>query len=226
MTPPTVAVLISGGLDSAILLGEMLREHREVHPVYVRSGHFWEPAELSILHRFLDALRGPGLQPLQVLEIPVGDLLPTHWSITGLDVPDGDAPDEAVYLPARNVLLLGKVMLWCHLNGIRELSLGTLRGNPFPDATPEFFTTYGATVNRALGGSVLLRWPYASLSKADVLRRGRGLGLPLELTLSCLRPLDGLHCGDCNKCTERRCAFAEAGLLDATEYALPRSSVA
>jgi 7-cyano-7-deazaguanine synthase len=48
-----------------------------------------------------------------------------------------------------------------------------------------------------------------------------GRHLPLELTLSCLSPIDGLHCGNCNKCGERRRAFKEAGMIDRTRYALP-----
>jgi 7-cyano-7-deazaguanine synthase len=75
---------------------------------------------------------------------------------------------------------------------------------------------FGQAVNQAVGGRVELRRPYVSLSKAEVVRRGRGL--PLELTFSCLRPVGGRHCGRCNKCAERRRAFAEAGLDDATAY--------
>jgi 7-cyano-7-deazaguanine synthase len=57
--------------------------------------------------------------------------------------------------------------------------------------------------------------PYAGLDKTEVMRRGRGL--PLGLTFSCLRPAHGRHCGRCNKCRERREAFADAGLRDPTD---------
>jgi 7-cyano-7-deazaguanine synthase len=63
---------------------------------------------------------------------------------------------------------------------------------------------------------VRLLVPYRGLSKAEVVRRGRGL--PLEWTFSCLKPADGRHCGACNKCAERRRGFAEAGLPDPTDY--------
>jgi len=52
-----------------------------------------------------------------------------------------------------------------------------------------------------------------------VIRRGRELGVALELTLSCMQPQRGLHCGRCSKCRERRDAFAEAGVDDPTAYA-------
>jgi 7-cyano-7-deazaguanine synthase len=215
--PPTeLAVLFSGGLDSAVLLGEALREHAAVHPVYVRSGLFWEPDELEFARRFLAAVRGSGLRPLTVLDAPVTDICPDHWSVRGRDVPDADTADAAVYLPGRNVFLLGKALVWCHLRGISALALGILAANPFPDATEGFVAGFERVVNEAIGGAVRVRRPYAGLTKADVLRRGKHL--PLELTLSCLRPVAGRHCGRCNKCQERRQAFAEAGLTDQTVY--------
>ncbi len=214
-----LAVLISGGLDSAILLGESLRDHPAVHPLYVRHGLVWEPAELRALERFLAAVRTPALRPLQVLDMPVRDLYGDHWSVTGRGVPDEASPDEAVFLPGRNVLLLAKGILWCHLNRVPALAMAPLESNPFPDATAAFFTAYQDAVNRAVGGTVRVLRPYAHLGKTEVMRRG--LGLPLELTFSCIRPEDGRHCGRCNKCAERRRAFAEAGLPDPTTYRHP-----
>jgi 7-cyano-7-deazaguanine synthase len=211
-----LAVLVSGGLDSAIFLGEAVRGHAEVHPLYVRHGLYWEAVELAHLRRFLEAVAGPSLRPLQVLEMPVGDLYGAHWSVTGRDVPDACTPDSAVFLPGRNVLLLAKALLWCHLHGIGAVALASLHSNPFPDATPEFFRAYQDVVNRAVGGRVEVLLPYVGLHKAEVMRRGRGL--PLGLTFSCLHPVLDRHCGTCNKCAERRQAFAAAGMNDPTDY--------
>jgi 7-cyano-7-deazaguanine synthase len=72
-------------------------------------------------------------------------------------------------------------------------------------------------VNRAVGGSVRVLRPYAALSKWEVMQRGEGL--PLGLTFSCIHPAGMLHCGRCNKCAERRRAFADASLPDPTVYA-------
>jgi 7-cyano-7-deazaguanine synthase len=212
-----LAVLISGGLDSAILLGESLRARRTVHPLYVRHGLFWETAELQHLRRFLEAVQAPSLQPLHVLEMPVADVYAAHWSITGRDVPGADSADEAVFLPGRNVLLLAKAMLWCHLRGVPAVALASLESNPFPDATPAFFTAYQNIVNQGMDGAVQVLRPYAGSSKTEVMHRGRGL--PLQHTFSCMRPVQGRHCGRCNKCAERQRAFADAGMSDPTPYA-------
>src|SRR5262249_638463 len=126
-------------------------------------------------------------------------------------------PDEAVYLPGRNVLLLSKAMLWCHIHDVPEVALAPLSANPFPDATPEFFTAFQDVVNQAVQGRVRVLWPYLELNKTQVLLRGQNL--PLEHTFSCLQPRGEQHCGACNKCAERRRAFREAGIPDPTIYA-------
>jgi 7-cyano-7-deazaguanine synthase len=214
--PSALAVLVSGGLDSAILLGEALRDRAAVHPLYVRNGLYWEPAELLHLRRFLAAVASPALRPLTVLGMPVADLYGDHWSVTGRGVPGADSPDAAVFLPGRNVLLLSKALLWCHLHGVPAVALAPLESNPFPDATPAFFAAFEAVVNQAVGGAVRVLRPYLGLAKTEVMRRGRDL--PLGLTFSCIRPAGERHCGACNKCAERRRAFADAGLTDPTEY--------
>ena len=212
-----MAVLLSGGLDSAILLGEMVQGGASVYPLYVRCGLRWEQAELAQLLQFLAAVATPGLQPLSILEMPVADLYEDHWSLGGPNVPDGDSRDEAVFLPGRNVLLLGKSMLWCHLHGVPAVALGTVRGNPFADATDRFATGLQRAINLAMDGSVRICRPYASLTKSEVMRRGQGL--PLHLTFSCLAPASGAHCGRCNKCAERQRAFASIHAADPTVYA-------
>ena len=124
-----LAVLTSGGLDSAVLVADLREQGYVVQPIYVRFGLAWEPVEEARLRRFLHSLpSGPGLQPLVVLEQPVADLYGVHWSVSGRNVPDAASPDAAVYLPGRNLLLLAKASVWCALNGVRAIALGTLKG--------------------------------------------------------------------------------------------------
>lgn len=214
----SIAVLVSGGLDSAILTARLAEQHPRVYPLYIRCGFVWEQAELAHARRFLEALNSRVVAELRVFDLPVADLLPDHWSVTGREVPDSDTPDQAVFLPGRNLLLLAKPALWCHQGGIGQLALGPLKSNPFPDSTPAFYEAYQAVVNQALEGQIRILRPLENLSKAEVMRMGRDL--PLEWTFSCLQPVDGLHCGRCNKCAERRRAFRASGLEDRTRYVL------
>ncbi len=210
-------MLLSGGLDSAILCAELLREYSVVFPLYIRSGLRWENAELASVGRYLAALQSDRLGELVVLHEPVADVYGNHWSTGGAVVPGPDSPDEAVYLPGRNLLLTVKAAVWCRLHGVETLALGSLGSNPFPDSTTDFFEKLEGLINQAMAARLKLIRPYAHLHKTDVLLRGREL--PLDLTFSCINPQGGRHCGACNKCTERQNGFREAGIADLTIYA-------
>ena len=215
-----IAVLASGGLDSAVLLADLAQEHT-VFPVYVEAGLAWEGREKRALEAYLQALDLPGIQALTVLEMPVRSLYGRHWSTTGEDVPGYEAPDSAVYLPGRNVLLIGVTAVWCALNDVAAIAIGSLDDNPFPDATPAFFEDYGHLLSDALDHPLAVMAPYRKRHKSQIIAAFPHL--PLELTLTCMQPGEAnghfVHCGDCNKCRERREAFRDAGVEDRTRYA-------
>src|SRR5438270_8888804 len=102
----TIGVLASGGLDSSILIGHLLREGRRVQPFYIRTGLVWQVEELPALERFLAAVATNDLAKIVVLDLPLADLYDGHWSLTGRNTPAADSPDEAVFLPGRNALLI------------------------------------------------------------------------------------------------------------------------
>ena len=283
-----IAVLTSGGLDSAVLLADLAGANT-VFPVYIEAGLAWEAREKRALQAYLAALGLANVQPLTVLEMPVRSFYGRHWSTTGVEVPGYDAPDSAVYLPGRNVLLIGITAVWCALNNVSGIAIGSLDDNPFPDATPAFFEDYGRLLSGALDHPLQVMAPYRNRHKSQIIA---GFAyLPLELTLTCMAPVlnmgdtpippvldmggtpkpplkgrpeaastpnmgdtpippaamnlgdspkpplkggtgeraGGLnevgagvtlvHCGDCNKCRERREAFRDAGIEDRTRYA-------
>jgi len=215
----TTAVLLSAGLDSAVLAASEARRGR-VQPIYVSAGLAWESAELTALDRLLaEAPFAGALAPVARLTFTVADLYPdTHWALRG-EPPAFDTPDEEVYLAGRNVALLSKAAIYCARQGIGRVALGPLAGNPFPDATAEFFEAMAHALSLGLAHPIAVDAPFASMDKSDVVRLGVELGVPLALTLSCMNPQNGLHCGRCSKCRERRDAFREAGITDATAYA-------
>ena len=220
------AVLCSGGLDSAVLLAHETR-HGVVQPVFVTAGLAWEAAEREILTRLLAAPRfATGARPLVSLSSPVGDAYPaSHWALRGTP-PAYNTPDRDVYLVGRNVLLLSKVAVFCAIHGIRRVAVGPLAGNPFPDATPEFFTAMERALAAGLDHEVQIVAPFADLRKEDVVKLGASLEVPWELTLSCMSPSDGRHCGRCSKCRERLQAFDAVGIEDPADYAFRPTDVA
>lgn len=216
-----VAVLLSGGLDSAVLTAHAARSG-VVQPVYVSAGLAWEDGETLLVSRLLaSAPFAVNVLPLVRLVVDVSDVYPeTHWARRG-EPPAYDTPDEDVYLPGRNLLLLSKAGVLCGLRGIGRLAIGPLAGNPFPDATPEFFASMARTLSLGLGRLVTIETPLSGMHKEDVIRLGASLGVPFELTLSCMKGSGGKHCGLCSKCRERRDGFAAAGVADPTSYLAP-----
>ncbi len=216
-TRETVGLMISGGVDSAILLVHLLDRGYRVQPIYVSMGCAWDVSERRAVGRFVNALNDDAILPVVDLAMPVGDLYGDHWSITCQGVPDESTPDEAVYLWGRNPLLLVKPVLWCQQNDIAELALGTLASNPFADASQEFFEQFAAALATATETDVTILRPLAGWTKSQIL--ALGAQLPLELTFSCLAPDEGRHCGRCNKCAERAQALASLPGGDPTLYA-------
>ena len=202
------AVVLVSGADSEILVAELLAGGMDVLPLYVRCGFRWEKTELVRVRRALAALLHPGLAPLLVATAPMGPLMGGHWSLTGRGVPDAAAAWDSVYLPGRNMLLLTEAWLHAVSRGAQAVAIGTLKHNPFPDATPRFRAAAEKALNLALAAKVKLLAPYARLTKREVLARaGR---FPLELAFSCLRPRAGKPCGRCSKCAELGAALKAA----------------
>ena len=234
----STAVLLSGGLDSAVLVAHEA-SRGEVQPIYVSVGLAWEAAERALVDRLLAAVPfRDRMRPLAVLSVDMRDVYAaTHWAVEGRP-PSYHTPDEDVYLPGRNVILFGKAGVFCAAARLDRLVIGTLEHNPFPDATPEFRGAMQRALSLGLAHDLRIDAPFAGLSKADVIRRGAALGVPFDRTLSCMsprseqpaagrgqsahRPLHTahwIHCGACSKCRERHDAFVDAGIADTTTYA-------
>ncbi len=239
-------VLISGGLDSAVLLGYYANRNHEGHedheesaahvlPAYVSVGLAWESAERAMLDRLLRTPVFAGhLAPLASVEFTMRDVYAAnHWAIRGTP-PAYDTPDEDVYLTGRNLVLLTKAGVVAAQRKAGRIALGLLAGNPFPDARPSFFLAMEQALSLGLDHQIEIATPFLAWEKEEVIRLAVELGVPLELTLSCMNPVFGqsatgkageagdeelpVHCGLCSKCRERRDAFQAAGVSDPTTY--------
>ena len=214
--------VLTGGLDSAVLAAETSAHGHTVFPLYIRFGYSWEEWELKGLRDFLAAGPCSSILPLTVLSLCGAEICGKHWATNGKDVPGIHSPPEAVALPARNLLLLSHALAFSAARNCQTIMLGTLKGNPFPDATASFFAKVSELSNAATGLRIDILSPYSDLNKHELIQRAKRL--PLELTFSCLSPKEGKHCGSCNKCAERISAFTKADIEDKTCYFFSRTS--
>ena len=213
-----IAVLFSGGLDSAVLLA-YAAEEGIVQPLYVSVGLAWEEQERAAAEHLSDrGVTAGRIRPLVSLRIDMRDVYPaSHWAVRG-EAPAFDTPDEDVYIEGRNIVLLSKAAVFMTRAGIERIMIGSLAGNPFPDASGEFFLAMAKALSTGLAAPIRIEAPFSGKHKADVIRLGHSLGVRLQATLSCMQPQQGLHCGRCSKCRERRDGFREAGVEDPTRY--------
>lgn len=219
MAEPILTVLFSAGLDSAVLLAQAVASGADVQPVYVSTGLAWEADERSMAARFIAAI--DCTRPMTSLAVDMRDVYPaTHWAVRG-EAPAFDTPDTDVYLEGRNVILLSKTAVYMARIGSSRVVTGSLSHNPFPDATRAFFDAMQRALSIGVDHPIVIETPFSEMSKAEVIRLGQSLGVRFDLTLSCMQPAGGRHCGRCSKCRERRDAFNEATVTDPTAYASP-----
>jgi 7-cyano-7-deazaguanine synthase len=211
-----IGVLFSGGLDSAALVNYYLKRGYEVVPVYIRGNLPWENVELYWTRRFLKALHTKHVHNTLVIKLYLGDAYKHNWSQTG-KVPGAQSRDQAVFLPARNLTLLSRALLFLPPMKVYDIALATLDGNPFPDGKSSYFKLLSKVFSLSIRKPFHIHCPFRAEKKFHVI--SQNAQLPLHLTFSCINPKGKFHCGKCNKCAERKRAFKKAGVKDATVYA-------
>ncbi|MCE5229981.1 7-cyano-7-deazaguanine synthase [bacterium] len=216
----SVVTLVSGGLDSLLFMADALAAGESILPVHVRQGALWEDAEAYALRNILIQFRekyGARAGSLIETRIEFPHDYPSRWAVDPSVAPPGaDSSDDSVYLPGRNLALLLAGSLVAHAHGIPIIRIGTLDTNPFRDSADDFLRRFEDLFAAATGFNLKIEKPLAGRAKGQWMRSMADL--PYILTVSCLRPEGLRHCGHCNKCAERRRAFADAGLADPTNY--------
>ena len=187
------AVLFSGGLDSAVLLARAAQEG-PVQPIYVSVGLAWEAEERRTASRAScrRSARPPTCSRWRPLRVDMTDVYPpTHWAIRG-EAPAFDTPDEDVYLEGRNIVLLSKAAVFMARAKIRRVcDRPARRQSVSPTPPTRFFDAFAQALSIGLASADRDRGAVRLTAQGDVIRLGRELDVPLELTLSCMQPEDG-----------------------------------
>ncbi|MGH9560246.1 MAG: 7-cyano-7-deazaguanine synthase QueC [Terracidiphilus sp.] len=219
-------VLLSGGLDSATVLAIANAEGYELYALSFAYGqrHAWE-LEAA---KHVTASIGVAQHRIAQIDLRVfgGSALTAD-----IDVPKGRAPDEMAhgipitYVPARNTIFLSFALAWAEVLGASNIFLGVnaLDYSGYPDCRPEFIEAFEKMANLATKAGVegrqhlKIHTPLIAMTKAQIIARGRELGVDYGLTSSCYDPGPaGEPCGQCDSCLLREKGFRENGIADPT----------
>ena len=224
---PAVA-LVSGGMDSAVVLAIAREAGFEVHALSVRYGQR-HTSELDAAARVATTLGAVAHKTVTVDLRSIGGS-----SLTAdIDVPTDDDGHvmgvgiPSTYVPARNTIMLSVALGWAEVLGSTDLFCGVnaVDYSGYPDCRPEFIAGFEALANLATKAGVegqrfQVHAPLMRMSKAEIVREGLRLGVDFGQTVSCYQAdADGRACRHCDACRLRKQGFDEAGVADPTRYA-------
>jgi 7-cyano-7-deazaguanine synthase len=215
-------VLLSGGMDSAVVLAIARAQGFEGHALSVRYGQR-HSAELDAAAAVACAL---GAAAHKVVDV---DLRAIGGSALTADIAVPEFPAAGIpvtYVPARNTIMLALALGWAEVLGAQDLFVGVnaVDYSGYPDCRPAFVEAFERLANLATkagveGQGLRVHAPLIELSKAGIVRRGIELGVDFSATVSCYQADSrGRACGRCDACRLRAQGFVEAGVADPTRY--------
>ena len=227
-------VLVSGGMDSAVVVAIAREQGFAVHALSVRYGQR-HTSELDAADRVANSLGAVAHKTVNVDLRSIGGSALTDEAISvptdadGHEVGQG-APKDAIpvtYVPARNTIMLSVALGWAEVLGASDIFCGVnaVDYSGYPDCRPEFIEAFEKLANLATkagveGAGIRVHAPLQFMSKADIVREGVQLGVDFAQTVSCYQADDeGRACGHCDACRLRAQGFTDAGVPDPTRYA-------
>ena len=221
-------VLVSGGMDSAVVLALAREQGFECHALSVAYGQ----RHTSELAAAAELARAQGAVQHKVVTVDLRSIGGSALT-ADIDVPEHDAGEPmdpgipVTYVPARNTIMLSIALGWAEVLGADDLFCGVnaVDYSGYPDCRPEFVAAFEALANLATkagveGHRLRVHAPLMRMGKADIAREGARLGVDFSRTVSCYQAdAEGRACGRCDACRLRADGFAAAGLADPTRYA-------
>lgn len=218
---PLAVVCVSGGMDSCVTAAIAGMEH-ELAFLHGNYGQRTEARELACFERLADHF---GAARRLVVDFTALRAIGGS-SLTDRRLPVREAPPEpgvipSSYVPFRNAHLLAAAVSWGEVLGATRIFVGAVweDSSGYPDCRPEFYRAFeeAARLGTRPETAIAIVTPLIHLSKAEIVRRGREMGAPFELTWSCYQA-EERACGVCESCRLRLGGFAEAGFPDPLPY--------
>lgn len=223
MSEKHAVVLLSGGLDSATVLAIAREQGYRCHALSMSYGQR-HAAELAAAERVASAL---GAEAHKVIHIELDAFGGSALTDKAIDVPESmQAGIPVTYVPARNTVFLSLALGWAEVLDAHDIFIGVnaVDYSGYPDCRPQFIEAFEGLANLATKAGVegkpfRIHTPLIDLTKAEIIRQGRALGVDYGLTVSCYQAdTSGKACGVCDSCRLRAKGFAEAGFTDPTPY--------
>jgi 7-cyano-7-deazaguanine synthase len=217
-------VLLSGGLDSATALAIARSQGFRTFALSVHYGQR-HVAELEAAAKVAAAL---GAHEHRVMGVDLAGIGGSALTDSAVPIPEAaSAGIPVTYVPARNTLLLSLALGWAEVVGAGDIFVGVnfLDYSGYPDCRPEFIDAFQrlaqlATKAGVEGSRMTIQAPLIRMTKADIIRTGRELGVDYGMTVSCYQAdAAGRACGKCDSCRLRAAGFAAARVPDPTHYA-------
>lgn len=221
-------VLLSGGLDSATTLAYAINENFHCYALSFIYGqkHNIEIEHAKKIAKFYHISKRHKIIKLDKRlflssALTAKQNMPENRDLTQIskDIPP-------TYVPARNTIFLSMALAFAEQINAFDIFIGAnaIDYSGYPDCRPEFIKAFEKLANLGTkagieGNKITIHAPLINLTKSDIIKLGKKLGLDYSLTWSCYNPqADKLACGKCDSCIIRKNAFKQAGFKDPIEY--------
>lgn len=210
-------IIVSGGMDSITLLYDHKDEIALGISFDYGSNHNAREIPFAKMH----------CERLGIKHITINlDFMHQYFKSSLLDgadaIPEGHYADDnmkSTVVPFRNGIMLSIAIGIAESNNLDQVFIANHGGDHtiYPDCRPEFIKAINSAANAGTYNNVKVIAPYTQITKSDIARIGKKLGIDYTETWSCYKGGER-HCGKCGTCVERKEALAEAGIEDCTIY--------
>ena len=217
-------ILLSGGLDSTTVLAIAKSQG---YDCYALSFDYGQKQRSELESSILIAKKSNVIEH-RIMKISLSDIGGSALTDQSIDVPKYSESDEIpiTYVPARNTIFLSFALAWAEVVDCQTIFIGVnaLDYSGYPDCRPEFIEAFENMANLATkqsveGDRIQIKSPLISMTKAEIIKKGLGLGVDYSETTSCYDANTlGEACGECDACVLRKIGFENANVQDPTRY--------
>lgn len=222
MTEQAVVMGLSGGMDSATVLGYFINQGAKVHPLFFNYGSKHNKYELECSKKLAEYYN---TEPLRVVDLDfIGKLFKSNLLQGQGEIPEGyynDSNMSLTVVPGRNSIFISIMAGYAESVGAGIVAVGTHMGDHdiYPDCRMIFIRAMDLAIQLSSDIKVHIMTPIQLLDKTGILKMGYDFAkpVPYDITRTCYKDQE-YSCGKCGSCTERLEAFTNIGRTDPIKY--------